>query len=405
MTPPLTASMADTSATPLNASTETAAETSTTTTPPETHAAPAPTAAEQPLGPPSADLCTNASEADSAPSSPTAAPAASAIATGEAPEPRPARRHRRKSARDGASRETRNPEHDTDDAGGSPDESPSDHETPGAGARNGRTARRLGLILRSIRRSSAYRHPWISGAAILAGLLLLGWLSRTATVRPEGIAGLISSNFRAAEERRLSWSDLRDHLVLTLGLTFDEVEALGSQALQRTLAPADVMSRQDGRSLATFLASSDIPTTIFRHLEGDGSLQVRHLATPQWDRAPVAFPDVPLDHPLYHAWSGLLKAGIELAAAGGEARPYDHLTWNEWRAVFEQIRSLFAGSMPPALRDSDEEMPAADLAACLHSLGGAGLALPPDGDSRTGISRLEAFSALSQLLGQRGAPQ
>jgi len=51
----------------------------------------------------------------------------------------------------------------------------------------------------------------------------------------------------------------------------------------------------------------------------------------------VIYSDVPIDHPVYRAWSTLIEDRITLHDETRRARPFDSVKWSEWNNCIKQI--------------------------------------------------------------------
>ncbi|MBF0500877.1 MAG: zinc ribbon domain-containing protein [Candidatus Riflebacteria bacterium] len=202
--------------------------------------------------------------------------------------------------------------------------------------------------------------------------------------------------------RILLWNDLRGPLSTRLGLTSAETDEMARLALGSRPSDDRPMTRTDARALAGWLGTiRGVPASLIPAPLGDGPLTLGDLYAASSGPGWVSFTDLPVDHPVYHAWSALLAAGISPATSDGAARPQEPILWEDWTRVCQKVAYMKFVQMPNAdhirrgpMSVDDATAALADAAACL---GRPGNTVP----RFTSPSRLEVFAALSTIL-ERG---
>ncbi|MFZ2958577.1 MAG: zinc ribbon domain-containing protein [Candidatus Ozemobacteraceae bacterium] len=206
---------------------------------------------------------------------------------------------------------------------------------------------------------------------------------------------------RPTAGRVLFWNDFRGTLSSRLGLTAVETDEMARLALGGKPSGDRIITRADVRAIAAWLGTiRGVPTSLISAPAGDGPMTTSDLNGESAASPRVCFSDLPVDHPVYQAWSALLAIGVTLADARGAARPGEPVQWEEWGSICRAVSSAKLVQMPEILKtrrgpmSPDEAVSAlADAAACL---GRAGKTLP----NFVSPSRFEVFAALSLLLEQ-----
>lgn len=206
------------------------------------------------------------------------------------------------------------------------------------------------------------------------------------------------------------WAELRTWMGTRLGLSPEEVDRLAVKALGAIPVSDRLMMRSQMRRISSWIrgriteASATLP-----EISGDGYLlMVDLIRKGRGGESP--FNDLPLDHPVYSAWKALLDLELAdgLSDAEGRARPYDSLQWEEWTEVCRRIEQRFSGGSPRPREGGARMVGEMSLAALNSALDE--MSRFPAFEGRTGgdsqswkpasNSRMEAFAALSVLLGQ-----